>query len=718
MKSGIYSRFLNFSIGKKIRAGFLFIVLLNIVYGIYSYYTLSKSISLLDQVTNEISASIDKINEFRSIVEISAANATNWIYVPKYEKDKQSLLEIHTKGYPSLKNELLGQIDSTTAEGAVDDMLTDAILRFDTILTSQKTIVEILHAEEEYSDIINMLICEELLERNIIPKSDRLIEKIDKALELKNDQLADITHQMTSSFNSLNSAILLLTILGAVIAILIANWLSRSITSPLKILEARLLQMSEGQIADLINIKSQDEIGKMSHGLNTLIESFRTLSSFANEIEKGNFDEEFESKGEMDVLGNSLVSMRKNLKRVIDNTNEVVLKASNQGLLDTRIDLADKKGAWRDLSESINSLFESISAPMVHLNEIITSMAKGDLTKKYSRTENGDVLHLTDNLNRGIDGLNQLLNKVLDNSKVVGSSSIEMLNVSEEMNANAKEIASAIAEMSTGAQNQVTKVDEVSTLIEAILASSREMEKRAEGVNAVSQRGFEKGEKGKVMVDKIAESIAEISAHANKTRESITVLSTRSVEINRVLVVISEIASQTNLLALNAAIEAAQAGEAGRGFAVVAEEIRKLAEDSKKSATQIEQLIGDIQEDTKEASEAIVKMNLAVVEGRKTSENASEVFSEIEQSIGNALNQAKQILNSAQEQKDSVSQVVSISEGVVVIAEETAAGTEQTASGVAELSVAMKNFYEKVKELEQVSESLQKELGNFRLLQH
>ena len=115
----------------------------------------------------------------------------------------------------------------------------------------------------------------------------------------------------------------------------------------------------------------------------------------------------------------------------------------------------------------------------------------------------------------------------------------------------------------------------------------------------------EQSEKGNENVEQVIEQMSAINLSVKNSAEIIEKLQQRSGEIGQIVQVITEIASQTNLLSLNASIEAARAGEEGRGFAVVANEVKKLSEQSKKSADQIIQLIHYIQEEMIVAVETI-----------------------------------------------------------------------------------------------------------------
>jgi hypothetical protein len=207
----------------------------------------------------------------------------------------------------------------------------------------------------------------------------------------------------------------------------------------------------------------------------------------------------------------------------------------------------------------------------------------------------------------------------------------------------------------------------------------------------------------------------EISASASLTAKTIEVLNNRSQEISKSLGVITDIASQTNLLALNAAIEAARAGEAGRGFAVVAEEIRKLAEGSRKSASEIDRLVDDVKKDTSSAAAAISTMENRVLKGKNATFEASGAFKNIATSSGETLRTSQDILTATEVQKSSIGDVVKYVEEVVAIAEQTASGTQQVAGTAKQLSGAMQELTASSQNLNEIAEDLQLGISAFKL---
>ncbi len=523
--------------------------------------------------------------------------------------------------------------------------------------------------------------------------------------------------EITSTFNSVFIWTLISGFLGLVVLSLVVWNTVGKITFSLKESSMLLKDLAAGEL-DLerqIKVKSNDEIGEIASSVNRLMIELKKKAEFSKQVGDGNLDVDFESAGENDLLGNSLIQMRNNLRSVIEETNEVVAKAGEEGELSARMDHRNKTGAWSDLSGSINNLLDTVGRPFSVLDQIVNSMADGNLSERYSENAKGEILNLANNLNYALDSLNKLLGGIVENASSISSSTSEMLVASEEMNTNTGEIASAIAQMSSGAQTQVSKVDESSNLVENILSSANQMGEKSEQINEAAKLVSDSSEKGLKMINKVGFSMNDIKAYAKETSDSINVLTDRSKEITRVLGIITDIASQTNLLALNAAIEAAQAGEAGRGFAVVAEEIRKLAEDSRKSAQEIEKLVKDVQQDTASAAKVIEVMNESISGGEQASSDASEAFREIASNGQKNLDISKEILDASTMQIESIKDVVSITEGIVVIAEETAAGTEEVASSASELSSGMQNYTEKSQKVTELVQELKLEVSRFRL---
>jgi methyl-accepting chemotaxis protein len=382
----------------------------------------------------------------------------------------------------------------------------------------------------------------------------------------------------------------------------------------------------------------------------------------------------------------------------------------------------DKRGKEVYIQASYNPIMDLNGRPykvvkyaldMTEVIRAIKGMATGDLSNRCD--ESVDNSGLTAEINKALENLNSVLGQINQGSDVVAKSSNLLQKKVEDMKRNTTEVATAIAQMAKGAQDQAQKTDESSKLVNHVMSSANDMEKKANVINKAAERGLESSNQGMKTVKVLVENMTEIRESASQTSQSIEVLTKRTEEIGRTLKVITDIASQTNLLALNAAIEAARAGDAGRGFAVVAEEIRKLAEDSRKSAVEIEKIIGDVQKDTNAAGKAIVTMEASVKEGNKSSIEAEKIFQEISKSTEETFGASKEIQMATVSQKESIGSVVKNIEQIVVVSEETAAGTQQVASSSQQMNGGMLEIAKAGDELSAVAAELQAGVTQFKL---
>lgn len=506
-------------------------------------------------------------------------------------------------------------------------------------------------------------------------------------------------------------------LVGLGLLVLAIVFITNKMVKSLKKSEQLLNRLARGEVDPQaqIQIEGADELSRISQAVNDLLAELSRKAAFAEEIGKGNLASDFEVSGSSDQLGRSLLQMRRNLLSVINEVNRVVTMAAEEGNLSERITDDAKQGVWNDLAKSINELLASFYLPFQAISSLTQMMAKGDLSERLDETLKGDIGHLSLNLNQGLHNLTLLLSNVIERVNDIQFSAAEMFHTGKEMNLSTAEIAQAIQEMNNGATSQVDQTDQSSQLIEKIMQSSTGMEDQAQEINKAALASTQKSEQGLDRIQKVNLSMRDIASFSEKTNQSFKVLTNRSRDISQALEVITEIASQTNLLALNAAIEAAQAGDSGRGFAVVADEIRKLAEDSRRSAGRISKLVEEVQNDTEEASQVLEVMNGRIKAGENASQQASDAFQEISSATNQTLQLAQEIYEASQTQKQDIQAIVGITESVVVIAEETAAGTEEVSSSASQLAAGMNQYQSQTQGMEETSRQLKVAIEKFKL---
>lgn len=195
--------------------------------------------------------------------------------------------------------------------------------------------------------------------------------------------------------------------------------------------------------------------------------------------------------------------------------------------------------------------------------------------------------------------------------------------VKQELKEKISSISEDLAILTEETNTSVGHVDENATKIKASIHAN------VEGVKDIQSFAVLGNEK----VQRLEQQIAFINENTEKMETLIKNLKISSNEVIEIIVMVKSIAEQTNLLALNASIEAARAGDAGKGFAVVAQEVRKLAEQSKRSVEQITELVTTSSSLTDKAVNTIEEVRESVTLGMKDSKETQMKFTKILQSI-------------------------------------------------------------------------------------
>ena len=170
--------------------------------------------------------------------------------------------------------------------------------------------------------------------------------------------------------------------------------------------------------------------------------------------------------------------------------------------------------------------------------------------------------------------------------------------------------------------------------------------------NTLAKGSGEKVAAGHGLMVRARAEIDNLGSILKRAADDLRLLSTQSGRITGIVSSITEISEQTNLLALNAAIEAARAGDSGRGFAVVADEVRKLAEQARKASGQIGDIARELQETSRDASEAVVATEQSVTAGLAVTSDAQAAMAEIQAGARQRVEVVSQITAAIRQQRE------------------------------------------------------------------
>jgi methyl-accepting chemotaxis protein len=367
--------------------------------------------------------------------------------------------------------------------------------------------------------------------------------------------------------------------------------------------------------------------------------------------------------------------------------------------------------SWRTLG--------AVTGPLADLGRDVDAMGDGDLRLREGDAERvardaAEYRVLSRSLSRARDRLRSLLERVQTEAEVVNRAATALASTASSTSDATNHVTVAVSDMARTASGQLDALTMAS-------AAVRQLAEDGAAIGDAASASETAGRDIRTTADATRAGIAQAVSTLLGAREvvdtsarEIVGLRDAIVLIDRFVAVISDIAVQTNLLALNAAIEAARAGDAGHGFAVVAEEVRALADQSAKAASDVTDNVRQIRNRVASASRAVEAGTQRMRNVEEVATSASAALEKIEGAVQRVTNASDRVTRAVEANQMALISVRDAILGAKQSAESNAAGSQQVAAAVEQTSSSVQEVSATAAELQTAAERVRGMVLEFR----
>jgi methyl-accepting chemotaxis protein len=367
----------------------------------------------------------------------------------------------------------------------------------------------------------------------------------------------------------------------------------------------------------------------------------------------------------------------------------------------------------------LGSLFSRVFTKNIRsLQQGAQCLSQGDLSRDVRLPDTffpDETTDLAAALNEVTAKLRELVGYIRNVSATVAQSAHSLSATSQEVTASSQEVAKTVEQISYGAETQAEMTErstrlirEMAISIDLIASSARKLTASASDTAQTAQEG---GELSRVALEKMKLLMVEVE----KSGGLIVSFGGQVQKIGKIVEVITNIAQKTNLLSLNASIEAARAGEYGRGFAVVAEEIRKLADSTSLSASEITELVEAIREESQKIQTSMHGTMRELSAGRSSLDTTGSAFEKIINTALITQTKATSISELSHSQAEGARHMVTAIEEISRVVTDNAAATEELSAVTEEQTASMAEMALSAQQLSALAEELVGMVQRFRL---
>jgi methyl-accepting chemotaxis protein len=363
-------------------------------------------------------------------------------------------------------------------------------------------------------------------------------------------------------------------------------------------------------------------------------------------------------------------------------------------------------------------LTKGLSRNIGRITASVEAISAGDLSHELevkAKRFPDETTEIANAINIMAESLRDLVSQIRGASGHVSESARTLSATTIEVNATTEEIAKALEQIAHGAESQAEMsgkgahlIHELAVSVELVAKRAKESAQTARDTSATAQQGTD-------LVKQTMELMKDFLDSIEYTGQQFAELNGKLQQVGKIADIIVEISRQTNMLALNASIEAVRAGEFGKGFTVVAEEVRKLADSTNRSASEIIDLVGLIKEDSGKVRDTFAASSRQVHEGKKKIDSTAAVFQSIVQTVMENERKANSIADLSSMQTEGTQKMVRMIDEIAKVAEDNAAATEQVSAATEEQSAAMQEMAAASREMAALATELLLAVERFRL---